>query len=105
MLKVENLNLEIDTKKIIFNINFDVQKNEILSIIGPSGCGKTSILKCISGIHKTPNARVFLNKENISKLPIEERDTVLVFQDFVLFPHMTLEESCFRRSKACLLYT
>lgn len=93
MLQVKNLDLELNGNSILHQIQFDVEFGEIVSIIGPSGCGKTSILKAIAGIHKTPDASIILDDKDISKLPIEARDTTLVFQDFVLFPHMTVAEN------------
>ena len=93
MLKVENLNLELDGKSILSNVQFNVEKGEILTIIGTSGSGKTSILKSIVGIHRTSNALIELDGERLDTLPIEKRNTTLVFQEFTLFPHMTVEEN------------
>jgi len=93
MLKVQNLSLSFDGKSILNNINFNVEEGDILAIIGVSGSGKTSILKSIAGIHRIPTASIELNGKNITEQPIEKRNTVLVFQDFVLFPHMTVEEN------------
>jgi ABC-type Fe3+/spermidine/putrescine transport system ATPase subunit len=93
VLRVENLNLELGGYSILNDISFNVENGEILAIIGSSGSGKSSILKSIAGIYKTPDAVVTLNGESIGQLPIESRHTTLVFQDFVLFPHMTIREN------------
>lgn len=93
MLEVQNLNYRLNGKTILENINFDVKKGEILSIIGPSGCGKTSILKAIAGIAKEHTGNIVLDQTDITTAPINKRDVTLVFQDFSLFPHMTLEQN------------
>lgn len=93
MFHIKNLNLYLDNKQILNDISFDVDCGEILTIIGPSGCGKSSILKSIAGIHKTPDTTMLVDGKNIGQLPIEARETTLVFQDFVLFPHMTIQQN------------
>lgn len=90
MLEISKLNVVLDGKKILNDINFIVEDGEILSIIGPSGCGKSTILKTILGIYQSSRGDIILDKKSIKNIPINERETTLVFQDYSLFPHMTV---------------
>ena len=93
MLQIQNLNLNLNEQKILTDINFEINDGEILSIIGPSGCGKSSILKSIVGLIKEHDGTILLNKIDITSWPINKRNITLAFQDFSLFPHMTLEKN------------
>lgn len=88
MIKIKDLYLNIDGKQILKDISFDM-KNEIITIIGPSGCGKTSLLKSILGIHKCDGI-VKINDRVVNNIPIEKRNISIVFQDYALFPHLTV---------------
>lgn len=93
MLEVKNVDLSIGGNQILKNVSFDVQDGEILSIIGPSGCGKSSILKSIAGVHKNISGSIKLNGKIITHQPIELRGITLVFQNYSLFPHMSVYEN------------
>lgn len=93
MIEIKHLELEIDNKTILKDINFDVYDGEIISIIGPSGCGKSSILKSIVGIIKNHSGKIILDNVDVTDTPINIRNINLVFQDFSLFPHMTVYEN------------
>ncbi len=99
MLEIKKIELDIKNKKILKNISFDVYDGEIISIIGPSGCGKTSILKIIAGIIKNHEGQIILDGIDITNTPINIRNINLVFQDFSLFPHMTVYENMLIASK------
>lgn len=88
MIKVKDLYLSIDGKQILKNISFDM-KDEIITILGPSGCGKTSLLKSILGIHKCDGV-IEIKGKDLNRTPIEKRNISIVFQDYALFPHMTV---------------
>ncbi|MHA1710509.1 MAG: ABC transporter ATP-binding protein [Candidatus Freyarchaeota archaeon] len=75
------------------NVSFEVDEGEFFVILGPTGCGKTTLLNVIAGLIKQDEGRVFLNGECIDHLPPEKRNIGMVFQDFSLFPHMTVAEN------------
>ncbi len=93
MLEIKNISLEINEQLILDDVSFRVGAGEILSIIGPSGCGKSSILKTIAGIYRDVEGVITLADKNITTKPINERDISLVFQNYSLFPHMTVFEN------------
>jgi len=71
-------------------ISFSVEKGKILSLLGPSGCGKTTTLRIIAGFEEPDAGSVFLSKRSMNGLRPYERNVGLVFQDYALFPHMTV---------------
>ena len=85
------LNLSKKYGKILFNeLNINLEKGEILAIIGPSGCGKTTLLRCICGLEELDSGKIFLNGDDITKVPAEERGIGLLFQKPVLYPHLSV---------------
>jgi putative spermidine/putrescine transport system ATP-binding protein len=74
-------------------VSLDVKAGEIVSLLGPSGCGKTTCLRIIAGFEQPDNGTVFLLGADVSKRKVHERNVGLVFQDYALFPHMTVEEN------------
>ncbi|HEY8344985.1 MAG TPA: ABC transporter ATP-binding protein [Bacillota bacterium] len=72
---------------------FTVQKGEFFSLVGPSGCGKTTLLRLIAGLERPDQGRIILNDVEITDLPPSRRKIGFVFQDYALFPHLTVEEN------------
>lgn len=72
------------------HINLGIRRGELMTLLGPSGCGKTTTLRCITG-HNTPDeGRVFIDGEDVTDVPTHRRELGMVFQNFALFPHMTV---------------
>lgn len=96
MLTVKNLNKSFGDNKVLNNINFNIEKGEICVLLGKSGAGKTTILRCINGLEDFDSGEIIIdecvmsNKNHISK----NRDKIgMVFQNFNLFPHMSVLEN------------
>jgi molybdate/tungstate transport system ATP-binding protein len=75
------------------DISFSVKEGEYFFIIGPSGAGKTIILEAIAGLHVPDRGRILLSGKDVSEIPPEHRGVGLVYQDYSLFPHMTVEKN------------
>ena len=88
MLKINNLSKTYNKKKVLENINVHVKEGEFLSIIGPSGAGKSTLLRIISNLEKENSGEIITGKKYSKENP-----AIMVFQDFSLFPHMTIEEN------------
>ena len=74
-------------------INLKVNKSEYFVLLGNSGSGKSLLLELIAGIIQPKEGEVYLNGKNITNKPIQKRQIGLVFQDFALFPHKTVQEN------------
>ena len=75
------------------DINLEIRPGELVSLLGPSGCGKTTTLRIIAGFTDPDNGSIFIDEKEITNLPPEKRDIGMVFQDYALFPHMTVYEN------------
>ncbi|TAK10744.1 MAG: ABC transporter ATP-binding protein [Anaerolineae bacterium] len=71
-------------------VNLDVLDGEFFTFLGPSGSGKTTCLRMVAGFDRPTSGRIFLHGDDVSELPPYERDVNTVFQDYALFPHMTV---------------
>lgn len=89
-LRVERLSKAFGPSQIFKDISFCVNKGEFVSLLGPSGCGKTTLLRCIMGLTEPDTGTVTLEGEDITHTRIDKRGISIVFQDYALFPHMTL---------------
>lgn len=93
ILTLKNISFSYKDKVIFDNYNFVMNKEEIIAIIGPSGCGKSTLLKIINGLETEYSGDVLFNGINVNNIPVNKRDIVLMFQDNLLFPHMTIFEN------------
>ena len=95
MIKFINVSKTFGNKKILENINLEIEKNKITCLIGESGCGKTTLLKMINRLNDPTSGIITINGKNILKEdPIKLRRNIgYVIQQTGLFPHMTIEEN------------
>ena len=91
-MRVENLSVDLDSFHLR-DINLRVEKGEYVCIIGPTGAGKTVLIETIAGFHKPSKGRIILEGEDITCKPPEKRGISIVYQDYMLFPHMTVYEN------------
>lgn len=92
-LQLKNLSVRLSNNQILRSINLKVKDGEFISLLGASGCGKSTMLKTIAGIINQSEGSVILGGNTVDKIPAYKRKTVIVFQDFRLFPHMTVAEN------------
>lgn len=75
------------------NISFTINKGEFVTLLGPSGCGKSTTLKMLAGFENPTSGRILFNDLDIKSLPINQRPTAMVFQDYALFPTMNVYQN------------
>ena len=92
-LSCENLELELEKKKILKDISLEVRSGEILALLGESGCGKSSLLKAMLGLYPLSKGKIFFQGKEIQILPSHRRGISVVFQDLRLFPHLNVGEN------------
>lgn len=94
MLKINNLNKSFNNKKVLKNINLDINKLDVVAIIGPSGCGKSTLLRCINLLEKPDSGSIVFENKNIMDDNIDlsyiRKDIGMVFQSFNLFNNMNV---------------
>lgn len=92
MLRLEHINKKLGDFRLK-NINFEVKEGEYFVILGPTGTGKTIILETIAGIYNPDSGNIYINNVNIINLPPEKRNIGFVYQDYLLFPHLSVREN------------
>ena len=93
MLELDCVNKYFEKNHIVKNASIKVREGEFISLLGPSGCGKTTTLRMIAGFEEVTDGKIILNNQEITNLPPFERDTGMVFQNYALFPHMTVQQN------------
>ena len=74
-------------------ISLDIEEGEFITLLGPSGCGKTTTLRLIAGFNDPDQGQILLGDQDITNLPPQKREIGMVFQDYALFPHLTIKEN------------
>ncbi|ENH98074.1 ABC transporter related protein [Gracilibacillus halophilus YIM-C55.5] len=89
-LQLSHLYKFFDHVKAVNDISININQGELVSFIGPSGCGKTTLLRIVGGFHQQDQGAITLDQQKIDHLPPEDRPTGMVFQNYALFPHMSV---------------
>ncbi len=93
MLILHDIHKFYDRLEVLKGISMEVKKGELVTFVGPSGCGKTTLLRIIGGFTPLDSGEVILDGQRIERLPPNLRDTRICFQNYALFPHMTVAEN------------
>ena len=79
--------------KVVTDANFKVEDKEFVVLVGPSGCGKTTTLRMIAGLEDITSGEIFIDGKLVNNLPPKDRDIAMVFQNYALYPHMSVYEN------------
>ena len=93
IVRLENVTKKFGKTTVVSNINLSIYEGEFLTLLGPSGCGKTTILRMISGLDDVTSGKVFIEDKDVTNVSPTKRQTNTIFQNFALFPHMTVYEN------------
>src|SRR3954452_19152898 len=80
-------------KTVLDNLQLEIRKGEFVTFLGPSGCGKSTALSIVAGLIPASEGEIRLNGERVDNLPPEKRGFGMVFQNYALFPHMTVYDN------------
>ena len=89
----KNINKSFGSLHVLKGINLEVEKGELLTLLGPSGCGKSTLLRCLAGLEEVQEGQIFLEDRDITNLDARLRQIGMVFQQYSLFPNMTVEQN------------
>ena len=89
-MNIENLRKSFGDTEILRGINLDVVDGEFVALVGPSGCGKSTLLRLIAGLDAATSGRLVIGDKDVTSLPPKQRDVAMVFQNYALYPHMTV---------------
>ena len=92
-LSVKNLHKSFDGRPVLQDLSFDLREGEFLSVLGPSGCGKTTLVRILMGLDTADSGSIYKGDREISGLPSAQRGMGIVFQNYALFPNMTVLEN------------
>src|ERR1700742_5328944 len=89
-LRLEGITREFGPMKALSDVSLTVQRGEFIALLGPSGCGKSTALNCIAGLNALSEGAIWLDDARIDVLPPEKRGFGMVFQNYALFPHLSV---------------
>jgi len=91
---LENVSKCYENKiKVVDNISLDIKDKEFLVLVGPSGCGKSTTLRMIAGLEEITSGKITIADRVVNDVPAKDRDIAMVFQNYALYPHMTVFEN------------
>ncbi len=92
-IRVENLVKRFDKTLAVNGVSLDIDDGEFVVLLGPSGCGKTTTLRCIAGLETPDEGYIYIDGNVVNSLPPKDRDIAMVFQNYALYPHMTVYDN------------
>jgi len=92
--KFPNRNKKIKAEVVaVDNFTFEIPDGKLIGLLGPSGCGKSTLLNMLSGLQKPTSGKVYFDEDDVTNLPAEDRGVGVVFQNYALYPHMTVMQN------------
>ncbi|RKZ21692.1 sugar ABC transporter ATP-binding protein, partial [bacterium] len=92
-LILKNIEKRFGDKVALRDFSLEVKEGEFIVVVGPSGCGKSTLLRIIAGLERQDKGEVWIDGKRVDSLPPRERNIAMVFQDYALYPHMTVYEN------------
>ncbi len=90
---LENLTKHFNEVVAVKDLNLEISDREFAVLVGPSGCGKSTILRMIAGLEEATSGNIFIDGIRVNALPSKDRDVAMVFQNYALYPHMTVYDN------------
>jgi multiple sugar transport system ATP-binding protein len=92
-VRLENITRRYQNVTAIENISFKIPDGEFWVLVGPSGCGKSTIMRTIAGLETATSGNLYIGDNLVNSIPARQRDVAMVFQNYALYPHMTVAEN------------
>jgi multiple sugar transport system ATP-binding protein len=92
-IRIEGVEKTFGAARILKGVSLELRDGEFLSLVGPSGCGKTTLLRIVAGLEAADAGRVLIGGRDVTRLRAADRDIAMVFQNYALYPHLTVEQN------------
>jgi multiple sugar transport system ATP-binding protein len=92
-VRLEDIKRRFNNTTAIEDITFEIPNGEFWVLVGPSGCGKSTILRTIAGLESATSGKLFIGDKLVNNIPARQRDVAMVFQNYALYPHMTVAQN------------
>jgi len=92
-IEIDHVHKSYGDNHVLKDINIQILKGQLVTLLGPSGCGKSTLLRCIAGLEEIQEGSIFLDENEISQIPAGKRKIGMVFQQYSLFPNLTVEQN------------
>src|SRR6476660_1148336 len=89
-ISIRNLTKRYGNFTVIPDLNLEIADHEFVVFVGPSGCGKSTLLRIIAGLEPISGGDIFIGNARVNNIPASRRNIAMVFQDYALYPHMTV---------------
>ena len=90
---MRSLNKKYDEVHAVIDVNLDIHDKEFVVLVGPSGCGKTTTLRMVAGLESITSGHISIDEKIVNELPPMDRDIAMVFQNYALYPHMSVYDN------------
>ena len=90
---IQGVKKKFGTTDILHGVDIDIADGTFTVLVGPSGCGKSTLLRMIAGLEEISGGEILIGKKRVNDLPPKERDIAMVFQNYALYPHMTVRDN------------
>src|ERR1700750_2403811 len=93
MIAIEKLGKQFGNIVALDCVDLNIERGELFFLVGPSGCGKTTLLRHIAGFYQPDDGRILFDGKDVTRIPPHQRNTGMVFQNYALWPHLTVEKN------------
>jgi len=92
-VSLRNITKRYNDNEVLHDVSLDIGDREFMVLVGPSGCGKSTLLRMVAGLEEISEGEILIDGRIVNHLPPRDREIAMVFQDYALYPHMTVEEN------------
>src|SRR5258706_12821039 len=92
-VRFENVRKTFGQLAVVEQLNLASEDGEFVVLLGPSGCGKTTTLRMLAGLEDATSGDIFIGEDRVNDIPTQNRDIAMVFQNYALYPHMTIAQN------------